>query len=122
MITSWIRAFLLTQMIEIPIHAQAPGLALPWRRRLAVAFAASAMTHPMVWFVIPGLVFELRPTGDYATNWWIHVAISEVFAVVAEGLWLSAFGVRLPKALAWSLFANLVSFSAGLFCYEVLGW
>ncbi|MEC7525872.1 MAG: hypothetical protein VYE22_38680 [Myxococcota bacterium] len=122
MIEAWIRAFLLTQIVEVPIHAQAPGLALSWRRRLAVGFAASAMTHPMVWFVIPAIVMPLAPTGDQATDWWIHVAISEAFAVGAEALWLSVFGVAPARAALWSLFANGASFAFGLFCYERLGW
>jgi hypothetical protein len=93
---TWLTYFLFTQIIEIPIY----GYAL--RGRVAVAFGASAITHPIVWFVFPRLI----------DSWWPMVLAAESFAVIAEAIWLRAFGLR--RALAWSLAANGASFLFGL--------
>ena len=45
----WAFAFLFTQVVEIPIYMR--GL----RVGPVKAFGASAITHPVVWFVIPHL-------------------------------------------------------------------
>ncbi|MFO0686010.1 MAG: hypothetical protein U0234_28375 [Sandaracinus sp.] len=109
----WLWAFVFTQLVETGIYVQAlPGR--PTRERFAIALGASGITHPIVWFVIPDIGNAL------GLSWWPTVAIAETFAVVVEGLWLAAFGVR--RGLAWSLFANGVSFSLGLVGYALLGW
>src|SRR5690348_17316561 len=88
----------------------------PLRQKLAIAFGASAITHPIVWFVLPPLL-----TLEVAhLPWMTMVWIAEAFAVVAETLWLFAFGVR--YAPLWALGANMASFGAGLVCYRYLGW
>ena len=96
----WAVAFALTQAIEMPVYWRAlPGR--PRRERLALAFGASGLTHPAVWFVIPShAAISGVPT----------VLVAEAFAVLAEAAWLGALGVRQP--LAWSLLAN--GLSAGL--------
>ncbi|HJL15807.1 MAG TPA: hypothetical protein RMH99_09130 [Sandaracinaceae bacterium LLY-WYZ-13_1] len=114
MIADWLRAFLLTQVVEMGVYVPAVG-ERPWRERVAIAFGASAVTHPIVWFVLPQL---LAGTVD----WWTTVAISEAFAVSAEAAWLCAFGLGLPRAAAISLFANGWSFTLGLFGYRLLEW
>ena len=50
------------------------------------------------------------------------VAIAEVFAFTAEGLWMLAFRHHPVVAFGTSLAANGLSFTIGLFCYEVFGW
>lgn len=121
--SAWLSAFLFTQAVEIPIYLRAQlaprdgdqradaQRAPPWPRALLVAFAASAITHPIVWFVIPRLI-----PGDYLTM----VAIAEAFAVLVEALWLRAWGLERP--LTWALFANAASLSVGLLSRRMFGW
>lgn len=112
----WAIALAFTQVVESPIYAAAIGRDRAPRERWAIALAASFMTHPLVWFVIPDLVGTLAPE---ANHWW-SIAVAETFAVTAEALWLWLFGVR--QALALSLFANGTSFTLGLFAYVYLAW
>jgi hypothetical protein len=103
---SWWVAFALTQSIEMPLYVwgtRDAELPVPWR--VAIAFGASALTHPVVWFVLPGL---LMPRLGY----WGFFAVAETFAVVAEALYLRAFGIENPWRLA--LLANVASASTGL--------
>jgi hypothetical protein len=120
-ILQWSIAFCFTQLVEMGVYVQAhapraDGTPRPIAERLAIAFAASGITHPLVWFVIP----EVGMSGLGISTWWHVVAIAEVFALLTEALYLRAFGVR--WALAWSLLANGTSFIGGLFCYELLDW
>jgi hypothetical protein len=48
------------------------------------------------------------------------VLVSELFAVLAEALWLGAF--RVQHAFFYALLANVTSFTLGLFLYTYLGW
>ncbi len=96
--TEWLVAFTLTQALEIPLYLRAGA---GWR----VAFLASALTHPVVWFGFP--VPQWLGLG-----YWSTVVLVEAFAVGAEALWLSSRGVS--RALAWSLLANAASFTLGL--------
>jgi hypothetical protein len=80
--------------------------------RALIAFGASALTHPVVWFIIPRF-------------WLGHsfvamIVASEVFAVVVEAAWLARFGVA--RALAWSVGANAASVIAGLAVRGIFGW
>ena len=106
-VVQWLLAFALTQLIEVPIYAFAH------RRphRLLKAFGASAITHPVVWWVIP----YIWPGG-----YWSLVAVSEAFAFAAEAAYTRAF--RVPHAWAWSLLANSASCGAGFLVYRLLGW
>jgi len=101
--SDWPTAFLFTETIEIPIYAYA------LRGRVGVGFAASAFTHPIVWFVIPALV------PSYAAM----VVVAEIFAVLVEALWLHTRG--LSRALSWSFTANMASFGLGLTCRALWG-
>ena len=105
-LTRWLAAFALTQVFEVPLYLRAGA---GWR----TAFLASALTHPVVWFVFPRL---LRAELGY----WSMVAMAEIFAVGAEALWLHANGVR--RALPWSLLANATSFGCGLLIRAAFGW
>ena len=136
-------AFALTQLVEVPIYARAlwaseraPSLPLPLpspspsplpspspaRRPLAarvvIAFGASALTHPIVWFVMPWLATSLLaalaraglPLG-VTTRTLVYGALAEGFAVLVEAAYLRAFGLR--RAFAWSLTANVASVIVG---------
>ena len=109
----WLSAFLLTQLIEVPVYllAQRSSARPLWARAL-IGFLASAITHPVVWFVFPA-VLERLP-------WEWMVACAELFAVVTEAIWLRACGVRRP--LFWSVMANGASFSLGLLSGWLFGW
>lgn len=94
----WLLAFALTQLIEMPIHARALRLAGHASPRWWLAFAASAATHPFVYFAFPLL---------FAPGSWAYLLIAETFAVAVEAGWLRRLGVRDP--LLWSLVANASS-------------
>ena len=112
----WLVAFLLTQSVEMGVYVNAPGPERPLRERLAIAFGASAITHPIVWFVITPLY------GPLGLTWWQAVGIAEAYAVAMEAVWLMFFGHRPIVAAGAAAIANSLSFGIGLFCYEYLGW
>jgi hypothetical protein len=118
-ILRWLIAFVFTQCVEMGFYVNAFRAPRPLRERLAIAFACSAITHPIVWFVIPevaqALFEQLGVTWGSTTQYWAGVALAESFAVLAEAALLAAFGV--PRALAWSLAANATSVVLGLYCY-----
>lgn len=92
---TWASGFAFTQLVEVPLYAPVTG-------SLRVAFLASALRHPVVWFVFP-----LLPVS-YSTMVWL----AEAFAVLVEAWWLKAHGV--PRALWLSLVVNGLSASVGL--------
>lgn len=115
----WLVAFFFTQLFELPIY---------WRatRSLRVGFFASALTHPVVWFVFPllndGLDRLTAPLPDVLgapPGYVAMVALAETFAVLVEAAWLRANGV--PRAFAWSLGANAFSATAGLVLRALTG-
>ena len=116
MVFRWLVAFAFTQAVEAPIYVAGMEPGRPMRERWAIALAASAITHPLVWFVIPDACVEIHPL---LTGWW-SVLVSELFAFGMEALWLTAF--RVKHALFYALLANVTSFTLGLFLYTHLGW
>lgn len=111
----WLIAFLFTELIEVPIYVFAlrgGPPALPRVPRVAVAFGASALTHPIVWFVFPAIFGR----GHYVPM----VVAAEAFAVLAEAYWFSVFGLRRP--LVWALCANAASLGIGLALRSQFGW
>ena len=111
----WVVAFAFTQAVEVPLWVLAlDGYRTPRQRRAtqaAIAFGASALTHPIVWFVFPRIV----PFGYV-----VMVAAAEAFAVVAEAIYMRAFGLR--YALLWSLLINGASAGLGFACRAAFGW
>lgn len=115
--SGWLAAFALTSIIEVPIYMRAllkregdaPALASR-PAALAVAFAASAITHPVVWFVMPRLI-----PGRYV----LMVLVAECFAIAVEAAWLRGFGLR--RALLWATFTNATSVVAGFLLDRVTG-
>ena len=106
-VLDWLRAFALTVAVEaavaMPLLARAePAIA----RRLAAVLLVNLATHPLVWFLFPGV----------AARYAVRVALSEVWAVGAEtgAYWTvwPALGAR--RAFMTSLLANAASFIVGL--------
>lgn len=99
MIFAWLKAFLFTQIVEIPIYRY--GLRCSYLR----AFGASAITHPIVWFV--------AAASGWHAAWWIRAACGETFAFLVEAAYFAlSFGWK--RGLAWSAIANGTSFVLGL--------
>jgi hypothetical protein len=105
-VLAWLRAFVFTQLVEMPIYRRAFGST--W----LVAFGASALTHPIVWFG----VFHPRVPLGYAEK----LVLAELFAWLAEAAYFRALlGPR--RALAWSLVANAASALLGWGCRALFG-
>ena len=110
----WLVAFVFTQVVEVPIYLRAldaEGRKLSTPLAILIGFGASALTHPIVWFVFPRVV---------PLSYWGMVGCAEAFAVGAEALYFRAFGVK--RALLWSLAANGASAGLGLLCRHFFGW
>lgn len=119
----WLSAFAFTQAVEVPLYvalvrrsvrAGATERPTHLATQIALAFGASAVTHPIVWFLIPRI-----PYGPYAEM----VARAELFAVVVEGFYFYTLEVvPLRRALLWSLLVNAASASLGLLSRWAFGW
>ncbi|MBI5500517.1 MAG: hypothetical protein HY907_09750 [Deltaproteobacteria bacterium] len=110
----WLKAFLLTLAIELPIvvpllRAAEAGLA----RRVALAFFANLATHPVVWFVFPGI-----PIDGYTS-----LVLSEIWAFITEAAFLVLVvrGLSIVRASLASLIANAGSCAAGLLLVRWFG-
>jgi len=128
----WIPAFLFTQAVEVPIYvwAQRRGAGRPTlARAAAIGFGASAITHPVVWFAMPGLAgaaFQRMADRGMALPWSATFrflafgVLCEGFAVAVEAVYLRA--MRVPRPLLWALVANAASASIGWLCWRLTGW
>ena len=109
-VASWLRAFGLTSLVELAIALPllAPVEPRLWRRA-AVVVVVNLATHPLVWFLFPGL----------AVGAGARLALSEAWAVLAELaiyriVWPSSLSIG--RAAAVSVAANAASLLAGLLC------
>ena len=108
MLMPWLSAFFVTQLVEVPVYSYV----LRHRDRAwLLAFLASAITHPIVFFVFPTFF-----PGQY----WSGVFVAEAFAVLVEAVWLSVFGVR--QSIGWAILANGLSVAVGLTLRALFGW
>lgn len=122
-IRAWFDAFVFTQAVEIPAyvlairHAQRTGHAdrprtLFWQ--IVLAFGASAITHPQVWYVIPRI-----PSTSYVE----YLIRAETFAVVVEAFYFYSFHiVYMRRALAWAFVVNALSAGLGFLSRDLFGW
>jgi hypothetical protein len=130
---SWAAIFVFTQAVEIPLYVAVLRRNLAVKpsivRAAAIGFGASAITHPVVTFVIPPLTESLFASmaqrgmslvWSGAFRWLVLAACCEGFAVGVEAIYLRAFGLR--RALLWSLAVNFASASLGLCCSLAFGW
>lgn len=121
-LAAWAGAFALTQAVEAPIYVFGA------RVTAARALTASALTHPVAWFVAPWLwrrgfweaFGPVAPTFAWRALWVVgYVALAEGFAVSVEAWWLRRSGVDRPWR--WSLAANGASATLG-FVLDAMGW
>lgn len=106
----WLRAFLLTQVIEIPIYMRIARCSF-WQ-----AFGASGITHPVLWFAI----FSFLPLPYL----WLCV-VGELWAWLGEAAylkWVVKTEPRLSRAVLWSLIANASSAGLGELCRWLIGY
>ena len=103
----WLSAFLVTQAVEMPIYRY--GLRVSWLS----AFLASAITHPVVWFVF------FSPDRDASYD--EKLVAAELFAWSVEAAWFQVV-LRRRRAWSFSLFANAASVAAGLLARALTGW
>jgi len=118
-------AFVLTQLVEMPIYA------IPLGRRWPLGFFASAITHPIVFLVFPR-VFALfatpviwvpghtAVTTSFVMRALVYFLLVESFAVIVEAIYLRRLRVSHP--LRWSLAANGASAAIGAVLTFVTGW
>jgi hypothetical protein len=106
-VASWLRAFGITLLVELPIALLLLAQVEPRLLRRAAAVAvANLATHPLVWFLFPGLAL-----GAGA-----RLALSEAWAVLAE---LAIYRIVWPglsrrRAAVVSVAANAASLVVGL--------
>jgi hypothetical protein len=107
-------AFAFTQVVEIPIYwrplEDARGGPRSALRVAVLAFGASLITHPFVWFAFPRLPFS-SPLE--------MILAAEAFAVAVEAAYLAILRARRP--LAWSLAANASSAGLGALSHWFFG-
>lgn len=110
----WLIAFVFTQCVEVPCYRY-------WGRvRLDEAFAASSLTHPVVWWIIPQLLAPiLTDSAGTGVGDGLLVVSCEAYAIVVEALYLRTLGAKRPWIMA--LVANLASASLGLASRSVWG-
>ena len=102
---AWLVAFAFTQLVEVPLYAVGLRVGIP------AAFGASAITHPLLWFVImPAL-----PLTGYA-----RLAVAEVIVLLIEAAYFR-YGFKRGRALRWSFVANGASLGLGLLCRHYFG-
>jgi hypothetical protein len=83
MTAAWLRAFLLTVLVEVPlVTLLTPSSRVAWPKRACLVFAAQIMTHPLVWFVFPSLPDLSRPTTLVLSELWAWLAEAAFFALV----------------------------------------
>jgi hypothetical protein len=104
-VQAWLQAFAFTQMVEVPIYVVGLRVSVP------AAFVASAITHPVIWFVI----FPYLPL-PYAWT----VVCAEAFAYLVEAAYF-AWLLRRRRAWLWSAVANGASFGVGMLARWLFG-
>lgn len=108
---AWLGAFAFTQAVEVPIYTRL--VRGGWVR----AAGASALTHPIVWFVFPVLA-ELM-----SLDWLTMVIVAELFAWWAEAAYFRRTArISWRRALIATFVANASSVVLGLLSRAWFGW
>ena len=135
----WLRSFVFTVAVEVPVfvwmarsHRAGPRVTL--RRAAAAGGWGTCMTHPVLWFLWPGLYVAalsllLAPESlreeygrraiffvmDPAHVFWSGVAVAELLIACIEGFtfWLVARRLPLSRAMLASFLANGASYGLG---------
>jgi hypothetical protein len=95
-VSDWAWAFAFTQLVEVPIFMRYLGCSL------VRAFGASALTHPVIWYVFPHLRMGYVPA----------VAVAELFAWLAEASYFVPT-YRARRSLWIAFLANAASAALG---------
>jgi hypothetical protein len=112
-VASWLHAFGITLLIETPIAVWMLTSVEPRvARRIAGVVVANLATHPLVWFLFPGLALR-ADTRLAASEAWAFVAEVAVYLIIWPAL-------RLRRAALISFVANAASSSAGLWLARYL--
>ena len=119
----WLIAFIKTQLIEVITGIVILLIYSRYKRKKysdilkygAVIFIASAITHPLLWFVFPKWKRQL------GISYKEYVLYGELLIFMIEGLWymmmLKPVQRRVFSALALSLFLNSFSYLAGVYLW-----
>ena len=103
----WLRAFILTVLVEVPVATYLLRRAdpQPWRTA-ALVFFANLASHPLVWYVWTQVfLFDSTPFVVVAETW--AIALEAVFYFIAFR------DLPLSRAVLVSLIANVASFAVG---------
>jgi hypothetical protein len=103
---AWLAAFLFTEMVEVPIYWS--GL----RVGVLPAFGASAITHPLLWFVF-------FPSAPLPYVW--KIVVGEALVLVIEAGYF-ALAFHRKRAFLWSVIANGASFGIGMLSRWLFGF
>jgi len=100
-------AYALTLLLETPIYWFFLRRYSSPLKAIAFSLVINALTLPVVWFVLPPLLFSNYP---------LYFAIAELFAWLAEAAMVKLAFKEIPleNALAAALAANAVSAGIGL--------
>lgn len=136
---SWLRSFSFTLAIEVPVFVwmarrYRDSSRITLRRAAAAGAWGTCMTHPVLWFLWPGLYVAtlgllLAPESltqeygrraiyfviDPAHVFWSGVAVAELLIACIESVtfWLVARRIPLSRAVVASFLANAASYGLG---------
>lgn len=102
---AWMIAFVFTEVVEVPIYSV--GL----RIGILPALGASAITHPLLWFVF-------FPHVDVSYR--AKLVLGELAVFLIEAAYF-AFLFRRRRALLWSALANGASLGLGMLSRWLFG-
>ena len=120
----WLIAFTKTQLTELMVgaiilfvySARQSNHPVNWFRCIAVIFTASAITHPLLWFVFPTW---RRMLG---LSYREYLLYGELIVFIIEGLWylimLKPVKRRLSAAFGFSLLLNALSYGVGAYLWR----
>lgn len=113
--TQW-SALALTFLIEVPIALLLSRFWLarnvPTLHVIPVAFAATMITHPVVWWLNKSL--KLMP-------FWPRVTTLELLVVLVEAIvYAVALSLGFRRGLIIAFIANTISFGGGLIIYQLI--